>query len=79
MKAGIAKNSVLPYFEHTDIAPTIIGILGRDIPQINGGSGHFINAMLINGNKHAPYSEYIKALNSQIKEYSYLKAEMMMK
>ncbi|HBG41712.1 MAG TPA: hypothetical protein DDZ96_08700 [Porphyromonadaceae bacterium] len=77
--AGIAKNRVLPYFEHTDIAPTIMGILGRGIPRINGGGGHFIDAMLINGNKQAAYPEHIKILNNQIKEYGYLKAEMMMK
>lgn len=76
---GIARNRVLPYFEHTDIAPTIAGLLGKEKPNSDGGSGEFIKAIFEEGDAeiYKP-TGYIRTINQQIKEYNYLRAEMIL-
>ena len=76
---GIATDRRLPYFEHTDLAPTIAGLLGKDRPNNDGGAGHFVKAIL----SDYPAGDYkpemnIKTLNQQIREYNILKAKMIL-
>lgn len=78
--AGIAKGRKLPYFEQTDIAPTIAGLLGKSGPSENGASGIFVKAVLNGGDpKSFNSSEFLKTLNGQIKEYNFLRAEMILR
>jgi hypothetical protein len=75
---GIAHGRQLSYFEHTDLAPTIAGLLGKKAPNANGGTGTFIKEILkINApsDHHPPMN--IKTLNEQIKEFNFLKAQMI--
>ncbi len=76
---GIAKGRQLSYFEHTDLAPTIAGLLGKEKPNDDGGSGVFVKAILKDqdaGNYHP--AKNIETLNLQIREYSFLKARMIL-
>lgn len=75
---GIARNRALPYFEHTDIAPTIAGLLGQEKPNTDGGSGEFVKEILegVNAGNYA-HGGYIRTINQQIREYNYLRAEMI--
>ncbi|MDD2436294.1 MAG: sulfatase-like hydrolase/transferase [Massilibacteroides sp.] len=78
--AGIAKGRELPYFEQTDIAPTIAGLLGKIGPSDNGAAGVFVKSMLKSEDPasfHSP--RYLKRLNEQIKEYNFLRAEMILR
>ena len=73
----IASGRVLSYFEHTDLAPTIAGLLGKEGPAHDGGAGVFVRQILKNtdASGYAPV-EYIKIMNRQILEYNILRAEM---
>ena len=75
---AIAVGRELPYFEHTDIAPTIAGLLGKDGPAHNGGAGVFVKQILKNtdASGYAPV-EYIKIMNRQILEFNRLRAGMI--
>jgi len=75
---GIAQGRTLSYFEHTDLAPTIAGLLGKKAPNENGGRGTFIKAILTD-NDPVSYQPpmNIKTLNEQIKEFNFLKADMV--
>jgi len=75
---GIAQGRQLSYFEHTDLAPTIAGLLGEPPPNTNGGTGFYIKEIL-KGNDASHYHPdmYIKTLNQQIKEFNFLKARMI--
>ena len=75
---GIAKGRLLPYFEHTDLAPTIAGLLGKDAPNRDGGAGNSVKEIMENtdpSNYHP--NLHIKTINQQIKEYNLLKAKMI--
>src|SRR5690606_28759903 len=74
---GIAQQRVLPYFEHTDLMPTILWLLG--IQKVDGktGQGRVIEAIK-EGNDLLNYNhpQYIKIINEQIKQYSILHAKL---
>jgi hypothetical protein len=75
---GIAGNRRLPYFEITDIAPTIAWLLGVQLPNVNGGEGRAVKEIMenVNAENYMPVT-YIKTINQQIKEYNYLKAKLL--
>lgn len=76
----IAQNHTLPYFEHTDIAPTILWLLDMESKTKNGGQGKVIkNIKESNKNSEFTHPEYIKTINQQIKEYSLLHANLVIK
>ena len=76
---GIAQGRRLSYFEHTDLAPTIAGLLGKDAPNRDGGAGIAIKAIMENSDPSGYHpNQYIKTLNQQIKEYNFLKAKMIL-
>jgi hypothetical protein len=76
---SIAKNRQLPYFEITDIAPTIAWLLGAKTPNINGGEGKAVHEILenVNADNYQPQT-YIKTINKQVKEYNILKAKLLL-
>ncbi len=76
---GIAKGRELPYFEHTDLAPTIAWLLGKEAPNTDGGSGQAVREIMANinaGNYHPPM--LLKTLNQQLKEFAVLKSKMLL-
>lgn len=76
---GIAKKRKLPYFEHTDLSPTISWLLGVDKPNDDGGSGEAVKEILENvsvGNKI--YNTYIKTINEQIKDFNFYKSALIL-
>jgi len=77
--AGIARERELPYFEHTDLAPTIAWLLGYHAPNSDGGSGTAVKEIReeTNINDYQPRM-YIKTLNRQIREFNILKARMLL-
>lgn len=77
---GIAKGRQLPYFEHTDLAPTIAWLLGVNAPNSDGGAGSAVREIL----EHTDIKDYhprmyIKTLNHQIKEFNILKSQMILR
>ena len=75
---GIARGRRLPYFEHTDIAPTIAWLLGNEAPNKDGGAGKAVKEIM----EHTIISDYdpprnIKTINQQIKEYNILRSRMI--
>ncbi len=75
---GIAKERVLPYFEHIDIAPTIAWLLEVDSPNKNNtGSGSPVKEIHEDYNfSRDEFPRYIKTINEQVKEYNLLLAKM---
>lgn len=47
---GIARGRKLPYFEHTDLTPTIAGLMNIPTPNTDGGAGHFVKEVLAGTN-----------------------------
>jgi predicted AlkP superfamily pyrophosphatase or phosphodiesterase len=77
---GIARGRELPYFEHTDLAPTIAWLLGAEAPNSDGGAGMAVKEIMENTDIREYHPKmYIKTLNRQIKEFNILKAEMILK
>jgi len=76
--AGIAKGRQLPYFEHTDLIPTITWLLGAEKPNSDGGAGSAVEAIVENsdGKNYHP-KMYIRKINQQIREYNILRARML--
>ncbi len=74
----IAGNRQLPYFEHTDISPTIAGLMGLKTLTANGGSGIFVESVQA---KNKPsvidHPRYIQTINRQLNEYNSLRARIM--
>ncbi|MBN2763349.1 MAG: sulfatase-like hydrolase/transferase [Bacteroidales bacterium] len=78
--AGIAKGRVLPYFEHTDLAPTIAWLLGAEAPNNDGGAGIAVKEIMGNTNTGDYHPRmYIKTLNQQVKEFNILKSGMILR
>lgn len=78
----IAKNQKLSYFEHIDIAPTILWLLGIDnqAKSENGGEGRVIKKIKEEyKNSEYMHPQYIKTINEQIREYSILHANLVIK
>ena len=76
--AGVAKGRTLPYFEHTDLTPTIAGIMGVAAPNRNGGAGRAVTAMLAAESGAFDHPQYIKTINQQINDYNSLRAQVML-
>ena len=75
---GIAKGRVLPYFEHTDLALTIVMLLDCKAPNNDGGSGNAVEAIMQDQDSRQYHPvEYVKTLNQQIKEFNILRARMI--
>jgi hypothetical protein len=74
---GIAQQRELPYFEHTDLAPTIMWLLGFQPEERGGGDGVIIKEIKEQYDSEGfEHPMYIKQINQQIKEYSILLAKM---
>jgi len=75
---SIAKNRILPYFEHTDLTPTIAGIMGLEKPNNDGGAGVFIKAIqALSQATGFEHPSFIKTINRQLNEYNALRARIM--
>lgn len=75
---SIAGNRKLPYFEHTNISPTIAALMQKQPPNRDGGAGVFIEALLEGFNKPFPeYPRYIETINRQLNEYNALRARIL--
>ncbi len=76
---GIARGRKLAYFEHTDLAPTIAGLLGKEWPASDNHAGLFVKEIL-EGSSSTGYTPptHIKTINQQIKEYNLLKAKLVL-
>jgi len=75
----IAKNRELSYFEHTDLSPTIAGLMGVERPNSDGGAGNFVKGILeFNEPEDFEHPKYIKTINRQLNEYNSLRAKMML-
>ena len=76
---GIAKGRQLPYFEHTDIAPTIAWLLQVEAPSKDGGAGKVVKEIM----ESTDVTGYqppmlIKKINEQIKEFNILKSKLIL-
>ena len=77
---AIAEGRELSYFEHTDLAPTIAGLLGKEVPAHNGGAGVFVKQILKDTDVSSYHpAEYIKIINRQIREYNFLRARLILR
>jgi len=76
---GIAKGRELPYFEHTDLAPTIAWLLGVEHPNPGGGGGNPVKEIMANSDvsRYIPEIRILK-INQQIKEFNLLKSELLL-
>jgi len=75
----IAKNRKLAYFEHTDLSPTIAGLMGVERPNNDGGAGNFIQEVLASEEPEiVEHPRYIKIINKQLNEYNRLRARMIL-
>lgn len=75
---SVAKNRVLPYFEHTDLSPTITGLMGIEPPNTGGGAGVFIKEVLSATDAAGfTHPRYIQTLNRQLNAYNALRARIM--
>ncbi len=76
--AGIAVGRELPYFEQTDIAPTIAGLLGKVGPNTDGASGKFVKEILKNQDVSDYHpAMYLKTLDEQIREFNFMRAQLI--
>ena len=76
--SGIAVGRQLPYFEITDLAPTIAGLLGKSAPTGGGGAGSFVREILeAQDAKGYDPPKHLLILNRQIREYNLLRARMI--
>lgn len=76
---GIAKGRQLPYFEHTDMAPTIAWLLGVEAPNNDGGAGKAVKEIRQqNDLSNDSHPMYIRTINMQIKEFNILHARMIL-
>lgn len=76
--ANIAQGRNLTYFEQTDIAPTIVGLLGKDGPNHDGASGKFVKEILKDHDASDYHPDmYLKRLDEQIKDFNFLRAELI--
>jgi len=74
---GIARQRALPYFEHTDLMPTILWLLGIQRVVDNTGQGRVIEAVKEGDVQiDCNHPQYIKIINEQIKQYSILHAKL---
>ena len=76
---GIANGHTLPYFEHTDMTPTIAYLMKVDTPTQNGGTGRVIKNILASEKNSAfEHPQYIKTINQQINDFNSLRSRIML-
>ena len=76
--AGIAEGRELSYFEQTDIAPTIVGLLGKVGPNNDGASGRFVKEILKDqGASNYHPAMLLKKLDEQIRDFNFLRAQLI--
>ncbi|MFS4467481.1 sulfatase-like hydrolase/transferase [Maribacter sp. 2210JD10-5] len=76
---GIAKGRTLPYFEHTDLTPTIAHLMQVETPTKNGGTGKAIKAVLASEKaSEFKHPKYIKTINQQINDFNSLRSKIML-
>src|SRR5690606_127799 len=63
---SIAAGRRLPYFEHTDLTPTIAALMGVEPPNSDGGAGRFVEAVLSDAPADFGHPRYIKKINEQL-------------
>ncbi len=74
---GVARQRELPYFEHTDLAATILWLLDMNGIRVNGGEGRIIKGISEKVQyKGLDQPRYVKTINEQIKEYAILHARI---
>lgn len=74
---GVARQRELPYFEHTDLAATILWLLDMNGIRVNGGEGRIIKGISDKIQfKGIDQPRYVKIINEQIKEYAILHARI---
>jgi len=70
---GIKAGERFPYAEHIDIVPTICYIMGKKLPNKNGGCGRVLTEILVGGKPVGrARPQYLKALNETLREYKVL-------
>lgn len=75
---SVARNRILPYFEHTDLSPTIAALMNVQAPNSDGGAGRFIKEILEDADPAGfNHAQYIKTINEQLNRYNALKARIM--
>lgn len=75
---SVAPKRVLPYFEHTDLSPTIAGLMGVEKPNNDGGAGVFISETLAAiASVVDDHPRYIQIINRQLNTYNSLRARLM--
>lgn len=76
---GIAKGRELSYFEHTDLAPVIAWLLGKEAPNADGGSGVVVREIMAgtDADNYRP-AKHLLTLNRQLKEFTMLKSKMLL-
>lgn len=75
---SVAAGRQLPYFEHTDLTPTITGLMNIEPPNNDGGAGRFIEAILSHASADLHHSQYIKRINEQLNEYNALRSRILL-
>jgi len=77
---GISRAKTLDYFEQIDLAPTIVGLLGKKWQSREKQSGKFVKEILTASTEcnSLPRPTYIKTINQQIKEFNLLKSEFIL-
>lgn len=72
---GIAKGRKLDYFEHTDLAPTIAHLFGKNFKNPNGGHGKpFLDILEKEQISLTLNPKRISKINQQCREYARLRA-----
>jgi len=74
----IAINRQLPYFEHTDLTPTIAALMRIDQPNRDGGAGVFMKDVLASQEATHEHPQYIRTINRQINEYNALRSKLIL-
>lgn len=75
---SIAKNRQLSYFEHTDLTPTITGLMELEQPNKDGGAGMFVKEVMQTADASSfRHPGYIKTINQQLNDFNALRARVM--
>src|SRR5690606_23292160 len=75
---AVAAGRTLPYFEHTDLSPTIAALMGLPAPNEDGGAGVFVKEVLKTEDPaNFQHPQYIKTINEQLNRYNALRARIM--
>src|SRR5690606_9836397 len=75
---SIAAGRRLPYFEHTDLTPTIAALMGVEPPNSDGGAGRFVEAVLSDAPADFGHPRYIRKINEQLNEFNALRSRVLL-